>query len=33
VEVGQERFEEFRETLMRLNELAPAPAAPVSRAA
>jgi DNA-binding MarR family transcriptional regulator len=32
-EVGQERFDEFRETLTRLHELAPAPAAPVSRAA
>ena len=32
-QVGQERFDEFRETLTRLNELAPAPAVPVSRAA
>jgi DNA-binding MarR family transcriptional regulator len=32
-EVGPERFDEFRETLTRLAALAPAPAAPVSRAA
>jgi DNA-binding MarR family transcriptional regulator len=32
-EVGRERFDEFRETLTRLAQLAPAPAAPVSRAA
>jgi DNA-binding MarR family transcriptional regulator len=32
-EVGPERFDEFRETLTRLAALAPAPVAPVSRAA
>jgi DNA-binding MarR family transcriptional regulator len=32
-EVGQERFDEFRETLTRLAELSRAGAAPVSRAA
>ncbi len=32
-EVGRERFDEFRETLARLNGLAAAPAAPVSQAA
>jgi DNA-binding MarR family transcriptional regulator len=32
-EVGRERFDDFRETLMRLAELSRATAAPVSRAA